>query len=180
MAEVEGVLIGWDEADGDRKSLAQSLRREAGDDWGRITTRSEGFFVPLDLAQRLGLADPDTDTEPDSTEPDTTEPDSGTEPNRTPEPDDRTGQPTEPDTEPNRTAEPDTGTEPDSGQPNRTPDTTEPDTEPDTVVGQYDPGQHTVPEVIRYLATLDADEVALVKAREAAGQDRKGIREHGG
>jgi hypothetical protein len=39
----------------------------------------------------------------------------------------------------------------------------------------YDPSAHTAAEVIDYLASADADEVARVQADEAAGKDRSTI-----
>lgn len=42
----------------------------------------------------------------------------------------------------------------------------------------YDPGAHTVPEVLDYLADADDDERARVYAAEAAGANRTTLMEH--
>jgi len=42
---------------------------------------------------------------------------------------------------------------------------------------QYDPNDHVQADVLEYLKTADADEVARVQEAEAAGQGRKGIAE---
>lgn len=44
-------------------------------------------------------------------------------------------------------------------------------------MSDYNPDDHTVAEVQKYLATADAQEAATVKAMEASGQNRKGILE---
>ncbi len=41
--------------------------------------------------------------------------------------------------------------------------------------GLFDPGEHTVPEILAHLAGADETEAARVLAAEQAGQARKGI-----
>ncbi|MHB9862185.1 hypothetical protein [Streptomyces sp. YIM S03343] len=46
---------------------------------------------------------------------------------------------------------------------------------PPTGGGEFDPGEHTAPEVIEYLRTADEEERARVLAAEADGKNRKSI-----